>query len=132
MGIKSWQKEYVGVSIQMSADDSELAAVEHSIQKWKGLRLKNLEKHNLTAVSADSAIRNKYFESFAINSDNCALCVRHTCRCSKCSLGKMLKGNCWRESDSPFETWINTGDPEPMIKALKKTEKRLMKKAGYV
>lgn len=137
MTIKSWKKEFYPVAAK-KAGTSEITAVEHCLVKWKGARDKNLEKHGpITVDHYEFEIKDIKGAKFEFNSDTCALCVRHELSCENCSLAITL-GNksCFStlhaqengEKLRPFDIWEKTGDPEPMIKVLKKTLKRLQRK----
>lgn len=134
MGTESWKKEFYAGEIEDIAEMSEIAAVEHCLVKWKGLKEKNLDKHKLTTRPSECEIVDrKTGVIISVNSETCALCWRHHNVCSNCSLaatlGHMPCYNHWAESaeDSytPFTHWTFFNDPKPMIKALKTTLSRL-------
>jgi hypothetical protein len=134
MSLATWKRKYYPVPAD--TEMSVLDAIKHSLRKWKGLRLENLQAHNLTRVRAERYIvvitDNK--RGLRISTASCALCVmfypkdgseQHNC--VDCPL---YDANGRRRCDEDNENgvnlffiWNNTEsqDPEPMIAALKHT-----------
>lgn len=109
----AWRAEFYPVR----ADEvTKEYAVEHSLQKWRGLRRSNLERHGFVDTGDDGKL------PLSVDSSTCALCEHHlkkgcpTCpitlatgdRCDKIVYGKI----------SPWRVWTLAHNPEPMIKAL--------------
>ena len=104
---------------------SELAAAQHSLRKWRGLLLANVEKHGITRKDIPGP-----------EGSNCALCCRHDDECDKCSLA-LSRGNvpCDDriedvERVSPYHAYTNprytSASPLPMIEALEQTERDII------
>lgn len=121
MSLTTWCNEFYPVP----ADDVSVQnAVAHSLQKWKGLRPENLEKHGLIRYG-DREIREvespplrSYVPSLAIDADSCALCY-HFLRdedtdefdddgdvvCSRCPLHQTLGHDC-DHAGGPYDLWL--------------------------
>lgn len=113
-GISAW-KEFSGVNNVEDHLDNDLAALKHSIRKWKCLRPCVMKLFGITREHGN-LIRDKIV-SFSISSDSCALCSLYLgVRCAGCPLSKADK-MCDQGSD-PYSHWVRTGNPEPMIAAL--------------
>jgi hypothetical protein len=94
----------------------KIAAIKHSLRKWIGLRPANLKAHGL----AGPPIR--------IHGTTCSLCCRYydsgELSCAACPLYVALGNHrCDEYKSSPYRIYHQHDDPEPMIKALKKTLK---------
>ncbi len=122
---KSWLRDYYSVPADHTKKHE---ALDHSIRKWEGLDPDVLKKHGMEArghgVYADA------LKVLGINGDSCALCYHHE-DCEGCPLMKArggvpcdeFNGDCDApRDDSPFHTFTNYGDPEPMIMWLKKAK----------
>lgn len=140
MTLKSWKDEFYP---KEAHETSKEEAVDHCLNKWKGLRAKNLKKHGLIA-EAYNHIEEKNGIShsrFYIDGDTCALCFHYYDEnlkpylCKECPLF-IVRGNftCDKslpeEETAPYQQWGETRDPEPMIKWLKKAKKFEKKKNG--
>jgi len=124
MSLESWKQEFYPVEAR---DVLKASAIEHSLQKWKGLRPENLQKHNLSAF----AMMDHQFVSGA----SCALCTHYLepahqdiPRCTECPLYKLRGGYpCDVETPSeilsPYSAWTDDSDPEPMIALLEQAAK---------
>lgn len=121
MSLKTWKKEFYPKAPTKKMTVRE--ALEHSIRKWEGLRPENLERHEV--------LRSKYYwladeanmDTFDINADSCALCKKFYLmdyECTDCPLYQQLGKRCDANDRSPYVIWRTKGNPEPMIKALKK------------
>ncbi len=132
MSLSSWKKEFYKGRIKQAAKDP-LAAVEHSLKKWKGLRAKNIAAHKVE-ISHGDVFNPVTCNSFSIDADSCALC--QMCKyddgysrinCSKCPIvqvtGKVCDGS--QATPSPYGVWVKEGNPEPMIAVLKQVRKHL-------
>jgi hypothetical protein len=136
MSKKSWKEEFYPVAI--SKVKSEIDSIKHSLQKWIGLRKKNLKKHGIEEGSNNYAYA--YWYPIWIDMTTCALCRNFCCEeeyfnsknnkggCSACPLFKHLKERCDCKKSSPYMIWEKRNDPEPMIKALKACLKKAEKK----
>lgn len=124
MSLETWKAEfYPQPADEVPADE----AVAHSLQKWKGMRPENLERHGVDAEWSYLAFED---QTLGIDASTCALC-KHFARgsCLKCPLAIVRGGvacDMRREDEarpygcSPFHKWATIGDPEPMIKWLEK------------
>lgn len=132
MSLNSWKKEFYQGRIREAAKDP-LAAVEHSLQKWKGLKAKHLAKHGLEHCHGD--IRNiDTGKEFSIDDTSCALCQYtkpapgYGSICTDCPVVAAIGRKCDGDS-SPYSEWLKNKDPQPMIELLKATRKHLQNKA---
>lgn len=123
MSIKSWKEEFYPVSAMQVARDTprepkrslDRALLEHSIKKWIGLRSTNIDKHGI-----------RYGVPIVIDASSCSLCrvyYTHGNDCDGCPL-MTKQGPCDREN-GPFRSSMRNGEPEPMIRALKRALKKL-------
>ena len=117
MSLESWKKKYYPVE---AVDVSPENALDHSLQKWEGLRPEILTEHALEVV--DIYVQEINGSAWmAINSNTCALCVEYALGgCMTCPLFKVLGKKCDSGKMSPYMRFFNDSDPEPMIEALKK------------
>lgn len=150
MSLKTWKEEFYQKN--PSKKMSTLEAVEHSLQKWEGLRKQNLKKHEIRPSWDNREIRNdKVSENLEISTKTCALCVKFydedysdvdSETCTKCPLYISRGGYaCDKETPDedeldlgediynkhPFSRWCDSANPMPMIKELKKTLKMIKK-----
>lgn len=132
MSLNSWKKEFYPTEAADSRPGK--SAVTHSLRKWRGLLPANLKKHDLFH-EADQYDISYEDECFTVDAGTCALCFHYINDgydspkydpaagfCVDCPLNKLLGGRCDVGSRSPFNVWVDTGDPKPMIKALEKAE----------
>lgn len=142
MSLETWKNEFYPEDA--TEPHGALAAVEHSLRKWKGLRAVELEKHKLTR--SYSQLRDSEGQDFYISSDTCALCVQfydiespqEDHLCSKCPLyiirGDYPCDDCktGSEKQSPYFAFTRdgSGNPEPMIAALEQA-REYVKAQGY-
>ena len=134
MSLKTWKAEFYPKPPRKRMTKRE--AIEHSLRKWKGLRGKALQRHKV-AISVDAVIDARDLDlvvreqdCLEIDMDSCALCAKYfneegysflseeDSSCDKCPLAKLLGTSCDNRG-GPYRTWRDTGDPEPMIRALK-------------
>lgn len=123
MSLATWKKEFYPVTAKRCSKKNALA---HSLQKWLGLRGKNLAKHGLHISKWWSAIiQEDERQSLPISLSTCALCHWATDRKTqdisynyRCPLGGCR--NAWT-------AWRNDNDPEPMIKLLRKCIRKAKK-----
>jgi len=134
MSMIAWTKRYYPVSARRRM--SELAAVQHSLRKWEGLRKKILAEYKIKKY--DNKIISDGAVSLEINEETCALCkkFRSGDNCGDCPL-YLVRGcvQCdyamSREEEGPYEYWVTTGNPEPMIAWLELTLSA-MKPKGFM
>lgn len=129
MSLKSWKKKFYPVQAYFLKKKSILAAIQHSIKKWVGLRPKNLKKHNLhlsDAIIFELLPDKSNSKDFSICEESCALCVkflRTKSHCRACPIGKILRHPCDSCDTDPYKIFSQTDNVEPMIKLLKKAKR---------
>lgn len=105
MSLKSWLDEFYPVS---ASEVSKEDALEHSIQKWKGLLPENLKKHNVTYrwEEVQSCDEMETTVPLPITASSCALCQHWydgEYACPECPLVKAGHiccedlGSAWRD-----------------------------------
>lgn len=120
MSLQTWKKEFYLVN--PSKRMTKKQAIGHSLRKWIGLRKSNLEKHE---ISKDGHQIGDNFDYLTIEMESCAMCVKYFDKnkfakcCEKCPLAISLGEACDNSVNGPYETWCDTGNPNPMIKALR-------------
>jgi hypothetical protein len=118
MSKESWLAEYYPKdATEIEAKD----AIAFSLNKWKGLRKENLEKHELEKAP------------IPVNSSTCPLCNLYeksrTCPFFKIHSKESLKelhGESPEDCvacDQEWKHWFWKKDPDPMIEALEELEK---------
>lgn len=115
MSLETWKAEFYPVEAISVPEDQ---AVEHSLQKWYGLRKENLKRHGVRHTGVN--ITDDAGKQLAINGHSCALC-RHHPECTGCPLVRVHGVPCDEDGDmplSPYVRFIDAGDPEPMIEIL--------------
>lgn len=129
MSLQTWKEEFYPEKPRKSMTEKQ--AIEHSIRKWEGLRKTNLKKHKILLYHSVHFIEDEN-DGMYIESESCALCKKYlhldkyeANPCEECPLYKSLGKPCDQfkllgEQTSPYIIWEKTGDPRPMIKALKK------------
>ena len=134
MSVETWKEEFYPTNVE-SVPPEQAAA--HSLQKWKGFRKENLEKHNVTfngnVLGGDGRF---YFDG-----TTCALCLHFQYNgCFRCPLA-IVRAD--KQSDyiacdetridehtSPWHARYDT--PDPMIKWLEKAVQYQKDKAQSV
>ena len=120
---EAWlRKAYPVPASDPAAIETELAAAQHSLNKWLHLRPEVLKEHGLRINSVGNVHEIAAGHSGSvlnIDSLTCALCERHDLRCNECSLKRITGQGC--NSESPWGEYVRTNDPEPMIAALQQT-----------
>lgn len=126
MSIETWKAEFYPVEAgEVPAEH----AVEHSLQKWIGLRPENLAKHGLyyethTVIPLSGRMKDGYL---SINSSTCALCELYSNersfvdyeQCAKCPLARSRGGvPCDNARPDEEVSPYHARSPEPMIAAL--------------
>lgn len=153
MSLETWKAEFYAMPAHdphAIADD--LAAVYHSLQKWRGLLPENLQRHGLVRrafVLWDDEGR----ERFSVDANSCALCQRRqdydtsAIDCGRgggCPLLNVRDGlQCDQTEEdreecadvenlplSPYAAFTSSregGDPRPMLELLEKARQSLTK-----
>lgn len=114
-----------------------LAAVEHCLRKWVGLRPAALDEHD---VERDGPMLLDSEEHFDIDAGSCALCALHEdgTGCEHCVLAQARGGtpcagygDCDRDRGDdrgPYHEFTRFGNPEPMIFWLTKARDLLIER----
>lgn len=124
MSIETWKKEfYPETAEEVAAKGNVKAALEHSLKKWEGLRVENLNKHDLSKGTQSRMIKfwphphgGGDLQMFPVEGSNCALCQMYMygeqgyANCDACPL---------EDCDPEYATFFEVDDPEPMIALLK-------------
>lgn len=128
MSWTSWMKEFYPKKATSRSIKTDLEAVEHSIQKWKGLISKNVQKHGLTRISY--TLRGDGGKRLDADSDTCALCQRasqHDMKrdefsmCDYCPITQITGKNC-------LQTYLKADrKPYLMVRLLEKVKAALLK-----
>lgn len=135
MSSKSWLSEFYPVEADDGSLKTNLQRVQHSLQKWRGLRKEELKRHNIKVVD-DCRLYTKRTDNFVlqVNADSCALCMKYgdAWYCSGCPLTRVRAGSpCDKgrlsEDQAPWRAWTYDQNPEPMIAALEKAEAALLR-----
>jgi hypothetical protein len=122
MSIRSWKKEFAPGSIKEISKRTGYAILQWCLHKWIGLRKENLQKHNLRK---DGFFLCGKTETYSVNATTCPLCLlsmRHDCEnCPIYEARGDVSCDDTRDYEdySPFVCWVDTGDPEPMIDAIR-------------
>lgn len=129
MSLDTWKAEYYPIPAEKATRTWKMA-MEHSLRKWTGRREENLKKYNMKA-KLWGVITDRRKNTFTFADNTCALCVKsgyegNARACVKCALKQYLGEECY---EGPWDEFMATGNPEPMIKALRGTLKMLEGKA---
>jgi len=117
-----------------ASDCPKEKALEHSLQKWRGLRKEVLDEHGLWASTCqvEDAEGQRVLE---INTESCALCLYYRegyLHCPNCPIAEVTR--CCTGYSLPWRAWMGDRDPEPMIRALEAAvegEKAKVEKKGF-
>lgn len=138
MSINTWKEEFYPIEADAAKGDA-LAAVEHSLRKWEGLRAENLTKHScfvttVGSIADDGAEAEGRANMFRVNSESCALCkyndelVHHGDYCESCPITMAtgvpcddVDGELEEDDIAPWDEWTMNQNPEPMIAVLNTT-----------
>ena len=123
MSKESWLAEFYPVP----ARDFEGDALDHSILKWTGLLIENLNKHEVTLEAAVVCTETEAF--LEINSDSCVLCIRYVSTfCAMCPIVKVRGARCDEMTetekekgsiaDAPYQQMASYNNAQPMLDLL--------------
>lgn len=135
MSLATWKTEFYPVP---AADVPADMAVAHSLQKWRGLTAENLSRHDIRR-GVFGRIEDVDGGTLPISVETCALCQLYFedleddddfdagRTCSDCPLSKARGVTaCDDERDdekkSPYQVWVDHGNPNPMIQWLEKAQ----------
>ena len=120
MSLTTWEKEFYPITakeFEKGANDRTL--VDHSLRKWRGLRIENLRRHKLIQEGCEIG------GFLAIDDRTCALCARYLhpgCMCDGCPIVEVRGDRCDNKKDgedeSPYHLFTCFSNPEPMITLL--------------
>jgi len=121
---KAWLEKYYPTS---AGECSKEDAIAHTLRKWEGAKASVLRHHRLRFTDTGLFSQESSRLMLAFGCASCALC-HHYCgkvgaRCSDCPLRDMLGAECYR-SGQPYCIFWRTGDPWPMIRALRRLAKK--------
>lgn len=131
MSIESWKAEFYPIPADECPKEQ---AIDHSLQKWKGLLPENLERHDLVARAGELHEKDSVTDDyFGINGLTCSLChwyfrfgAREGYGCMSCPLFKVRGHECDKirldEQISPYRAFRTENNPRPMIEWLEKTK----------
>jgi len=120
MSMYSWERQFYPMPANSKAAmASDIAALDHSLVKWYGLRDEAISVHGLArshnTIGEYLAVEERDF--FNVSGESCALCRRYAEDCNRC----VLKG-CGLE----WSAYMVRHDPEPMIKLLETAKAELV------
>lgn len=142
MGIESWREEFYPETGEASAKRGTLAAIEHGIRKWEGVRDENLKKHGLhryrTGIFDEDGR-----EMMRLGWEECGLCWIYQCEegpkgkdlgCKGCPLVGVDENGidivCGGEGHGYWLVSQNRAGPEILIGELKQAREEWVKKYG--
>lgn len=121
--LTTWKAEYYPVEAERVKKRDALA---HCLKKWIGLRARNLKRHGvqkgvMSIFDAGSGV-------LWIDTKSCAACVHwlyhEGCSCRTCPLYLVRGVPCYKsngaDKPSPFDAFTRLGNPEPMIRLIRK------------
>jgi hypothetical protein len=136
LSLETWQQEFYPVHAKVAAQSAATTkdVILSSINKWKGLRKANIEKHELV-LDSYGVLRDLKTQQRAvmIGSNNCSLCLKFQTQytgCRSCPIYLMQGFSCYNSRpedgkehmDSAYNLYLKPGgDPEPIIKLLTDT-----------
>jgi len=125
MSLETWKKEFC----PYKADSKKVQedAISYTLQKWIGLRKKNLKKHGIVDVSNLPGVNNSCYSCAISIKYHCNGCPLFLARGVRCDISKMSK-NKRRVCIAPYTYWTVKNNPEPMIAALEKAKKKEIQK----
>lgn len=134
MSLDTWKAEFYPCSAHAMETASPVDVVQHSLNKWRGMRIENLTRHNCEANEIRDIACKETDSWLGISGGSCSLCQAYmgknpdenTPTCSMCPLYIVREGNACdkpslTEGISPWSRWRLQSDPEPMIMWLEKT-----------
>lgn len=134
MSLQSWKEEFYPTkalefySALEPSKEEVLKAVEHSLNKWRGLLFENKEKHQVfiltgakKLVSNDDVNNVLHKDAVYIDSSSCSLCCMYEQDCDRCVFTMRLDETC----GVYYNHWQSTGDAANMVFALLQIEKKL-------
>lgn len=138
MTLKTWKKEFYPITAKQAARGSVIKALQHSIQKWEGLKKSNLRKYGVETNLSFHRILDDDDCHMNIDAESCALChkfyMKNDGSCEGCPLynvrGETRCDQRGSNSNNPFRHWLETGNPSVMLEWLHKALESLEKTDG--
>lgn len=133
MSLKTWKQEFYPIPAREAAEKGMIACIKHSLQKWIGLRQKNLSSHMVGGTRAISNNYGHYEGCFHVDARSCSLCQKYDKTaesCESCPILQATGSACHGWPGSPYGRYICDGDPEPMINTLNRTLEWARKRHG--
>jgi len=133
MSLATWKKEFYPIP---ASKCKKKDALEHSLQKWIGLRKKNTDKHDVRKYGMRIESKSDKYDDLLIACKSCSLCMfylkeHHIDKCDTCPLSIARGGfACDFMFTSPYGTYQDSHNPEPMIKLIRKAIRQSKKKGG--
>jgi hypothetical protein len=135
-----WMLEFYPITaLKAALTNDELVCAKHSLLKWQGLQLSNLEKHNVVNSHWYSLKDiSDGLDVVVISGYTCALCELHIDRdddengCLDCIITEVDEYNCSAYDDegstilTPWRQWTKDRDPGPMINLLEECVSTLL------
>jgi len=126
MSLATWKKEFCPAP---ASECEEKDALAHVLRKYLGTRQEALEQHGVEKKG--NGLIDRKGHAFWFGVDTCALCMCYSSAeqgaCSKCPLTTRGGKRCFNHN-RPYRHWCLTGDPEPMIRALRRAIKKQERK----
>lgn len=121
MTLKTWLEEFLP---EPSKEMTRVEALRHSIKKYEGALPKNLKKHGVALHRKRIVERTNMFANMEVFvGDYCTLCLLYynpnekgAKACQDCPIKE--SGNYCRNHNSPWWTFIHTGEPYEMLRIL--------------
>jgi len=120
MSLGTWKHEFYPTPASRCKKADALA---HVLRKYLGTRKRAMKRHSVE-IKRNAVTDGK--SELLFNHTTCAFC-KFYCkgdRCSpECPLVVSPKEDCFTKTSS-YQVWWRTGDPEPMIRALRRAIKK--------
>lgn len=134
MSLLTWLVKYIPVPANDPSIKTWLDATRHSIRKWEGLRKTSILKEGVRKGTYCAIVDVASGVERSVGYDDCALCQmvesKQQQSCRRCPLYRVRGTECDSirrdEKVSPWVSFTQGDDPEPMIFWLKKAEARLI------
>ena len=120
MSFTTWKKEFYPTTAHSTKGAPVVDAINHSLQKWTGLRAENLAKHGLERVAGHVRKLDGATTYQVAQAPQCALCVKFA-RQDSCTTCPLATNKDPAPSYGCIDQWTEfayAGNPEPMIAAL--------------
>ena len=141
MSVKSWLQEFYPVDCDDASIKTNLQAVQHSLQKWRGLTPEQLQKHRVNVNQGNGwrsgrLLSGRSNGGLRINDQSCSLCQKHSYsdNCKACPISRVTGRRCDQKTydptkdvwKSPWHEFQDNCNPAPMIAVLERTKAHLL------